>query len=953
VQHLQELSKTATMRTYTKPFLKSFILLFFVAFSIKATAQTIRGKVTDAVTGEPLVGATVSLDDTKFSTIVNLDGSYVFKNIPAGKYDIKVKYSGYEKDKKENIEVKAGQDVKGINFQLKTESKELTGVVIKSTKSAETDKSARTLEKNADVVVNNLSQRAIELSPDVTVANSLQRISGISIERSSSGEGRYAIIRGMDQRYNSTLVNGIKIPSPDDKFRYVPMDLFPSDLLERLEVIKSLTPSMEGDAVGGVMNLVMKNAPDKFKLNMYAAGGFNTLFNQRDFQTFDHSVINKKDPASINGPNYIATNNDFARANLDLKKLSNPINGQFGFTVGNRFLHKKLGVVLGGSYQNMYRGSDNIFNRQNPQPQTFVQNGTRYDNVATFNDGFTRQYSTQQKRLGFNNKWDYTINENNKISLYNLYIHMDELQARYSIDSSLTTQRTGPGSGNVAVYNRSRWQIQSIYNSTLQGEHILSKKMKFNWSAVYSIAKQNVPDQAEYEVDNEVKGGVVQNPPGYSVATMTRIWRNNSDKDLSGYANFIYTPIIAKTKTEISFGGLYRHKNRDNYYNEYELSSKGSGVQTFTDVYNVAYEFSKVEKSKGLPNNSNIYSSEENIAAGYVQAKLMATKKLQVLGGVRVENTDQHYNTAVPPGSIDDIYGHIWYTDILPSLHFKYMIDKKQNLRASYFKSISRPGFFEITPYQVHGEYYDEKGNPRLNHTQVDNYDLRYEFFPNGADQILAGVFYKNIKDPIELGLPDRVNPHAAVTLSPYNYGNATNYGFEFVFTKYIGKFGVNANYTYTKSKITTTKLYRYYNANSGQDTTSTVSQTRPMQGQSDHVGNVSLLFKDPKIGLDIQLAFVYTGERLTQVSPYLGLDVWQLPYNQLDFSFEQKIVKHFALYGKINNLTSSKTKSIIKQPYLYDGTPSQLAGQDDFKHIFVQSDFYKINYLFGIKYKF
>ncbi|MGG9961824.1 TonB-dependent receptor domain-containing protein [Ferruginibacter sp. SUN106] len=941
------------MRTNNKLIFKSFLSILFAAIVNMASAQTIRGKVTDAVTGEPLVGATVSLEDTKFSAIVNLDGTYVLKNIPAGKYEIKVKYSGYEKAKQKDVEVKAGQDTKGINFQLKTELKELSGVVVKSTKNVESDKAARSLEKNADVVVNNLSQKAIELSPDVTVANSLQRISGISIERSSSGEGRYAIIRGMDQRYNSTLVNGIKIPSPDDKFRYVPMDLFPSDLLERLEVIKSLTPSMEADAVGGTMNLVMKNAPDKFKLNIYAAGGFNTLFNQRDFKTFDHSVINKKDPATLNGPDYFATSNDFARANLDLKKLANPINGQLGFTIGNRFLNKKLGVVLGGSYQNMYRGSDNIFNRQNPQSQTFVQNGTRYDNVATFNDGFTREYSTQQRRLGFNNKWDYTINENNKISLYNLYIHMDEFQSRYSVDSSLTTQRTGPGSGNVAVYNRSRWQIQSIYNSTLQGEHNLSGKLKFNWSAVYSLAKQNVPDQAEYEVDNEVKNGIVQNPPGYSVAGMTRIWRNNSDKDLSGYANFIYTPTLAKTKVELSAGGLYRHKERDNYYNEYELSSKGSGVQTFTDIYSAAYDFSKAEKAKGNPINPNCYNSSENIAAGYVQAKLMATKKLQVLGGVRVENTDQHYTTAIPPGSIDDIYGHIWYTDVLPSLHFKYLINNKQNLRASYFKSISRPGFFEITPYQVHGEYYDEKGNPDLNHTQADNFDLRYEYFPEGADQVLAGVFYKKIKDPIELGLPDRVNPHAAVTLMPYNFGNATNYGFEFVLTKFIGKFGVNANYTYTKSKITTNKLYRYYNNNSGQDTTSKLSQTRPMQGQSDNVGNISLLYKNGKIGLDIQLAFVYTGERLTQVSPYYGLDVWQQPYNQLDFSFEQKIIKHFTFYGKINNLTSSKTKSIIKQAYLYDGTPSQLAGQDDFKHIFVQSDFYKISYLFGLKYKF
>ena len=942
------------MYTCTKPVFKNLLFFIFITIlNLSTFAQSIKGKVTDAVTGEPLVGATVSLDDTKFSTVVNLDGSYVLKNIPAGKYDIKVKYSGYEKDKIKDVEVKSGQDVKGINFQLKVELKELSSVVVKSSGNADNDKANRKLEKNSDVVQNNLSEKAIQLSPDVTVANSLQRISGISIERSSSGEGRYAIIRGMDQRYNNTLVNGIKIPSPDDKFRYVPMDLFPSDLLERLEVIKSLTPSMEGDAVGGTMNLVMKNAPEKFKFNVYAAGGYNTLFNQRDFKTFTHKVINKKDPASINGADYFATDKDFARANLDLKKSDNPINGQFGFTIGNRFLNKKLGVVVGGSYQNMYRGSDNIFNRQNPQPQTFIQNGTRYDNVATFNDGFNREYSTQQRRLGFNNKWDYTINENNKLSLFNLYIHMDEFQSRYSIDSSLTTQRTGPGSGNVAVFNRSRWQIQSIYNSTLQGEHVLSNQMKFTWSAVYSIAKQNVPDQAEYEVDNEVKNGAVQNPPGYSVAGMTRIWRDNSDKDLSGYANFIYTPTIAQKKIEISFGGLYRHKNRENYYNEYELSSKGSGVQTFTDIYAANYEFSKSEKAKGNPVNSNRYSSTEDIAAGYLQAKLMATKKLQVLGGVRVENTDQNYTTVIPPGSIDDIYGHIWYTDVLPSLHLKYLIDKKQNLRASYFKSISRPGFFEITPYQVHGEYYDEKGNPRLNHTQADNFDLRYEFFPNGADQILAGAFYKTIKDPIELGLPDRVNPHAAVTLTPYNFGTATNYGFEFVVTKYIGRFGINANYTYTKSKITTNKLYRYYNTNSGQDTTSKISQTRPMQGQSDHVGNISLLYKNSKIGLDVQLAFVYTGERLTQVSPYFGLDVWQQPYNQLDFSFEQKIVKHFSFYAKINNLTSSKTKSVIKQSYLYDGTPSQLAGQDDFKQIFVQSDFYKIAYLFGLRYKF
>src|SRR6202012_385706 len=127
------------------------------------------------------------------------------------------------------------------------------------------------------------------------------RVSGITIQRDNSGEGRYAIIRGMDQRYNSTLINGVKIPSPDDKYRYVPMDLFPSELLERIEVIKALTPNMEGDAIGGVMNLIMKSAPEKFLLTANVAAGYSFLFSDRSFSSFDHSAMNKDSPDQLHG----------------------------------------------------------------------------------------------------------------------------------------------------------------------------------------------------------------------------------------------------------------------------------------------------------------------------------------------------------------------------------------------------------------------------------------------------------------------------------------------------------------------------------------------------------------------------------------------------------------------------------------------------------------------------
>jgi outer membrane receptor protein involved in Fe transport len=924
-----------------------FVCLFFFLF--KVSAQTIKGKVVDAKTAEPLTGATVELEGNKTKKVVNvnLDGSYSFKNVSTGSYEVKVKFTGYKSIKEKKIQVNNTNDIIVLNIELEEESNQLEEVKVTAKGGKTDDASVRRLEKNAEVVLNILSQKAIELSPDVTVANALQRISGVTIERSSSGEGRYAIIRGMDQRYNNTLVNGIKIPSPDDKFRYVPMDLFPSDLLERLEVIKALTPNMEGDAIGGTMNLVMKSAPNKKLFNIHAAMGYNTLFSDRPFATFNQKVINKQDPATINGANYIATDADFPRANLNLKNLSNPINAQLGFTLGNRFLNKKLGVVVGVSFQNMYRGSDNLFFRQNAQPSI-----APVDNYPAFDDAFVRQYSTQQRRLGINNKIDYVINNRNKISLSNLYMHMDEFQARYTIDTVLAIQRTGPGSGNVYIFNRTRWQIQSIYNSTLQGEHQLSSKLNFKWSAVYSIAKQNVPDQAEFEHDHEVKTnlttGVATETP-YLLKSMNRIWRNNSDQDKSIYANFTYTPSIGKTKIELSVGGMFRHKDRSNYFNSYKLSPKNSNTQVYTNIYDAKYDFNTADAGKGDQVNQNTYTSIEEISAGYAQFKFNATEKLQVLGGARIEGTNQNYTT-VMPATFDGRYGKIWYTDVLPSLHLKYLINKKQNIRASYFKGLTRPGFFEITPYFIQNEYFIEQGNPYLKHTTADNFDIRYELFPNGADQLLVGVFYKNIQNPIEIGIV-KIGTGTQV-LTPQNYGNATNYGFELVYTKFFGKVGINANYTYTNSSITTNKRYYYRNTSSGSIDTKDSAQTRPMQGQANHIGNIALLFKDSKLGLDAQLALVYTGERISQVSPYFNLDYWQTPYTQLDFSIEKKIVKHVSLYGKINNLTSSTTKFILKQPNLIDGTNNALPEQDSKSSIFVQRDIYKINFLFGVRFK-
>ncbi|MFC4233206.1 TonB-dependent receptor domain-containing protein [Parasediminibacterium paludis] len=937
-------------------FVKTLFTLFLIVGILSASfAQTIKGKVFDRNTGEALAGANIVLKNTKYAAIVNIDGSYTIKAVTPGTYTLVVSIVGYQSPQETTVVVKE----KGItvvpDFQLLTNAKSLVEVVLVGTADKRSDNAVRNIEKNSDIVQNILSEKTIQLLPDVTVANALQRVSGVTIQRDNSGEGRYAIIRGMAQRYNNTLVNGIKIPSPDDKYRFIPMDIFPSEMLERLEVIKALTPNMEGDAIGGTMNLVMKSAPDRFLFSANVSGGYSTLFSSsRPFTAFDHSTINKLSPSEIRGNNYAGTAGDFPLNNVHYTNRSYPVNSTMGATIGDRFLNKKLGVIVSASYQNFYKGANSQNLIQSAQPG---YNPT--GNTPVFTDAYERQYSTQTNRFGIQNKIDYVFNSKNKIALFNLYVHQNEYQTRFTPDTTVGTNSSA-ASRSVDVSYRSRWQIQDIYNATLQGDHQLSSLVKLNWSAVYSIAKSQVPDMASYNFNANVildPSGKVTRVDSTTYGTgMHRIWQRNKDQDYAGYVNLTYTPTILNTKVEFETGGLYRAKTRDNFYNDYSLKAISTTVQPFHSIDQIGLAFSPAANGTGAVTavNANTYTAHEYIAAAYIQAKFMLLKQLQILGGLRAENTQQDYTT-VMPSTFDAKNGTISYVDLLPSVHLKYALKANQNIRLSYFKSVSRPGFGELVPYILPGEQFDEIGNPYLKHVQADNLDLRYELFPGHADQLLLGAFYKQLQNPIEYFVTRNGGP-SALFIQPGNANNATNYGFEAVFTKYFGKFGVSANYTYTHSEVTTNKLFYHYVAGTGV-TTDVVSQTRPLQGQADHVGNLSFLYKDPKAGLDVQIAFSYTGDRIAQVSQYYNLDTWQKPFSSLDLSFEKRLAKRFSFYAKINNLTNEPNRlylktapSVINQSFSGGYT---IPYQTNANYTIVQRDSYKLGFLGGFRYKF
>ena len=704
-----------------------------------------------------------------------------------------------------------------LNLRLSDKSNALAEVTVQGRRDPEGEVAARRIEQVAPSIVNVVSAQAIQVSPDIQVANVLQRVSGVTLERSTNGDGRYALVRGMDKRYNYTLVNGIKIPSPDPYNRYVPLDIFPADLLQRLEVTKALTPSMEGDAIGGVVNLVMKDAPAVRTLSGQLGTGYGQLFLDRSFLGFDRGQLSQQSPGKRNGSDYAAQIGDFPWPNFTRKTPAPNLLGNLTF--GSRYgRDQRLGVLLAGSYQAQTRGSNGYF----------YETGITQGNDPALRTLHVQQYSTQQQRLGLNAKLDYRFNPRHTLRFYGVYLRLEEAQTRAETD----TTYKGTARPDVDRLLRARYQLQGIANTTLQGEHQLTSRLSATWSLVYSRASNNIPDVSEQDIKLTASGNYYQNA--------TRTWLDNTDQDKAAYLHLKY---VLAEGLEASAGGLYRDKNRVNHYLAYQLRPSGQPATDESDINSEPYT---VFNPLGIYVGGNNYSAAEKVTASYGQLRLVRGP-WEVLGGVRTEYTNQSYITSLPVTEAANRGGQK-YLDVLPSLHLRYALDGRQNLRASYFSSISRPSFFELTPHNNSGSVsesnvYAEAGNPYLLHTQARNLDVRYEFFGAGRDQVMVGGFYKNIKNPIEYGLVTL--PNSTVTVyQPLNpsTGAATNFGFEWVGVKFFGPFGLSTNYTYTSSSITTTKG----RSATAEDPRVLVAQKRPLQGQSKHVANASLLYNKP-----------------------------------------------------------------------------------------------------------
>ena len=566
-----------------------------------------------------------------------------------------------------------------------------------------------------------------------------------------------------------------------------------------------------------------------------------------------------------------------------------------GLSIGNRFWKDRIGVMLAGSIQNTFRGTERTYN------SVKMASGEQSMYISSLQH---RYYSIHDLTAGVHAKVDLQL-ENNKLEWYNMYVRTNSKGVRYN--NSVNTEYISSDSYTQDDETRSLSQTQSIFATHLKGTHHLTTDFTADWAGIFSQAKAEDPDRVYLSLTNTIQSAdgvdgslwsgnknILKTLP----KNMERRFQHNTDKDWAGYINLAYNSQLGNDINALwKAGAQYRRKERGNRYYSYNFTPTDISQKLDGNAFD---QFAAIDWTCKTPYSQASqlnYDSKEHIGAAYVMTTLKC-KWGELNAGVRAEHTNQIYTMLQKFRNMGQV-GEQSYWDWLPS--------------ASINRSINRPGFYEIVPYQIMGEEYQEKGNPNLKRARIDNVDLRWEWFPSATEQVLAGVFYKYLQDPIEqvfVAADGKLGSGADAYYMPDNLGNAKNYGFEIDVVKYIRHFGIKANYTYTHSTITTTK--REYKEGSAEYKTG-VTQTRPLVNQAPHTANLSLLYKDTNYGWNAQLAASYTGTKLALVSPFKDADQWDKAMFGLDFSMEKKFPCGVSVFLKANNLLDAKRERYLK----------------------------------------
>ena len=904
--------------------LVSFVLLFmsmsgntFAEEKENAIKQgTIRGRIVDT-SKQTLPGASIYIEHLKTGVTSDVNGYYTFSNLNPGTYTVKVSYVGYTPVEMK-ITIPAGRTLE--KDVMLNEGLELQEVVVGG--AFQGQRRAINSQKNQLGITNIVSADQVGKFPDSNIGDALKRISGINVQY-DQGEARFGQVRGTSADLSSVTINGNRVPSAEGDTRNVQLDLIPADMIQTIEVNKVVTPDMDGDAIGGSINLVTKNSPYKRTISATAGSGYNWI-------------------------------SEKAQLNL-------------GFTYGDRFFNNKLGVMVSASYQNAPSGSDDV---------EFVWDKDSEGKIC-LTDYQIRQYYVTRERQSYSAALDWAINTNHKLTFKGIFNNRNDWENRYRIsfkDLNKDVNKKKDGAiaddkakvriqtkGGTPDNRNARLERQRTMDFTLGGEHLFGK-LATDWNASYARASEERPNERYicYESGKQslnidlsderrpfasAKAGssmVFDNT--YELQELTEQQEDIVEKDLKFTLNFKLPLTKGFYSNKLSFGGKMVSKNKEkelDFYN-YEGAVKDMDAfnqQSFAntveqnrsgfmpgDKYKAGSFISK-EYLGGLDlNNRSIFGepvqnleelagefkARETVTAGYLRFDQNFGDKLSAMVGVRLENTHLKYNgrkltlnddgdpesLIVTPDVKDS------YFNLLPSILLKYNINDDFKIRGSFTETLSRPKYSALIP-NVNIDNKENQltlGNPELKPTTSYNFDLSADYYFKSVGLVSLGFFYKDINDFIVTqtvrGYEYEGNNYDKF-MQPKNAGDANLYGIEVGYQRDFGFIapalkciGFYGNYTYTHTQVNNFNFAGREN-----------EKNLRLPGSPEHTANASLYFE--KAGLNIRLSYNFASDFIDEMGESTFYDRYYDKVNYMDlnasYTFGKKLKTTF--YAEANNL--------------------------------------------------
>lgn len=873
------------------------------ALHAQATAGTATGRVVgrilDAASGEGLAGVGVQVAGTTIGAQSGLDGRFTIAGVPAGAVSLQARRIGFTPKTVTDVVVPAGGVIEQ-DIALGAAAITLTATIVTASAERGTVNEALDAQRSSVNVVNAVTREQIARSPDSDAAQAVQRVSGVTVQ-----DGKYVFVRGLGERYTTTSLNGARIPSSDPERKVVPLDLFPSALIQSVTTSKSFTADQPADFSGAQVDILTREFPARRQTQFSTSFGYNDAATGkqivapialgRDWLGF--AGPQRQLPAPILAAGSFEPEPSQAQVNALVGSFRNAWTPQLQSGSPNR----SFGISTGGNTPLLGIRTGYIGSLSYSYSQEVRENEIRA--YAEPTDGTTEidrfEGSTGRASVLWGGLFNASLmfGANTRLSFNNTYNRSADSEARRESGFSNNL-------GSRLIIDRLRFVERTVRSNQIVANRQFGARGRLNLAFTSSAVSRDEPDRSEFVRADPGDG---QDPFWLeSPQAAVRTYGSLAEANYNTSADYSLQFGAPERQHEVKVGGLYRFTERNSDNRVYSIQGRSLSLDnrrlSAEQIFDGRFSGDADSYFRIAPlSQGGSYRAEDQLGSGYAMLDWALTEKVHVISGARVERSEVFVRALPTVGAA--VRANPTYTDVLPSLVVNFRATDRHVLRFSASQTLSRPEYREQAEVGYRDVIGGENviGNSALRRTLIQNVDVRWEFYPAPGEVFSLGLFGKRFDDPIE-----RVFLATSGTrvISFVNADAATNFGAELELRTgldriagFLSAFNVFSNVTVMRSNVSLSATER------------SSQEERAMVGQAPYVVNAGLSYVPVASSASATILFNRVGRRVYSASERPLPATYEEARSSLDFSLRTPVFGGIA--AKID------AKNLLDSPYL------------------------------------